>query len=103
MTYDVPSQWPGGFGANVTITNTSSAPVNGWTLGWSFGAGQQVTQLWSGSHTQSGGAVTVTNLSYNSTIAANGGSVGFGFNGSWSGSNPEPTAFTLNGTSCSVS
>jgi hypothetical protein len=28
--------------------------------------------------------------------------VSFGFNGTWTGANPEPTAFTLNGTACTV-
>jgi len=36
--------------------------------------------------------VTATNLSYNATVPP-GGSTAFGFNGSWSGTNPPPTAF----------
>jgi hypothetical protein len=43
VTYSVSSQWPGGFGANVSLTNLGD-PVTSWTLTWSFGAGQQVTQ-----------------------------------------------------------
>ncbi|MDP9417143.1 MAG: cellulose-binding domain-containing protein [Actinomycetota bacterium] len=45
----------------------------------------------------------MTNASWNGTLAANGGSAEVGFNGSWSGSNPKPTAFTLNGAACAVS
>jgi non-reducing end alpha-L-arabinofuranosidase len=96
--YTVTSQWPGGFGASVAITNLGD-PVSGWQLGWSFGAGQAITQLWNGSYTQSGAQVTVTNASYNGAIGT-GGSASFGFNGSWTGSNPVPTTFTLNGTTC---
>ena len=33
VTYAVSSQWPGGFGANVTVTNLGD-PVTGWTLSW---------------------------------------------------------------------
>ncbi|MBA2393248.1 MAG: cellulose binding domain-containing protein, partial [Ktedonobacteraceae bacterium] len=40
---------------------------------------------------------TVTNASYNGTIAP-GQSVSVGFNGTWSGSNPVPTSFTINGS-----
>ncbi|MEV0569777.1 non-reducing end alpha-L-arabinofuranosidase family hydrolase, partial [Dactylosporangium sp. NPDC050588] len=98
VDYTVPSSWPGGFSANVTITNYGDA-VNGWSLAWSFGAGQTVTQLWSGAVTQSGAQVTVTNAGYNGSIPT-GGTVNFGFNGSWNGSNPIPTAFSLNGTPC---
>ena len=39
VAYSVASQWPGGFTGNVTVTNLGD-PVSGWTLRWSFGAGQ---------------------------------------------------------------
>ena len=42
VDYAVSSQWQGGFGANVSITNLGD-PLTGWTLTWSFGAGQTVT------------------------------------------------------------
>nr|WP_225849414.1 family 43 glycosylhydrolase [Streptomyces sp. HPF1205] len=99
VTYTVSSQWGGGFGANVAVTNLGD-PVSSWKLTWSFGAGQTVTQLWNGSYTQSGSGVTVTNASYNGAIATNG-SATFGFNGTWNNSsNPVPTDFALNGTTC---
>jgi cellulase/cellobiase CelA1 len=101
--YAINSQWQGGFGAALTITNTGTTTINGWTLQFTFANGQTITQLWNGSYTQSGGNVSITNLSYNGTIAA-GQSVSSepGFNGAWSGTNSAPTAFTLNGVACSV-
>ena len=98
VSYAVSSQWQGGFGANVTITNLGDA-VTSWRLTWSFGAGQTITQLWNGSVTQSGAQVTVTNATYNGTIPT-GGNAAFGFNGAWNGANPVPTDFALNGTAC---
>ncbi|WFE26027.1 non-reducing end alpha-L-arabinofuranosidase family hydrolase [Solwaraspora sp. WMMD791] len=98
VNYAISSQWPGGFGANVTITNLGD-PVTSWTLTWSFGAGQTVTQAWNTTLTQSGSAVTARNVSYNGSIATNG-TAAFGFNGSWNGSNPVPTSFALNGVTC---
>ena len=98
VSYAVSSQWQGGFGAQVTITNLGDA-VTSWRLTWSFGAGQTVTQLWNGSVAQSGAQVTVTNASYNGTIAS-GANTAFGFNGAWNGANPVPTDFALNGTAC---
>ncbi|NUO57807.1 MAG: cellulose-binding protein [Hamadaea sp.] len=98
VAYAVSSQWPGGFGANVTVTNLGD-PVTSWTLTWSYSAGQTVTQYWNTTLTQSGAAVTAKNVSYNGSIATNG-TASFGFNGSWSGSNPAPTAFALNGVAC---
>ncbi|MBE3015025.1 cellulose binding domain-containing protein [Microbispora sp. NEAU-D428] len=98
VSYEITNQWQGGFGANVTIENLGD-PVNGWRLTWAFGAGQQITQLWSGTVSQSGANVTVTDAGYNAAIGS-GGSTAFGFNGSWNGSNPIPTSFSLNGTVC---
>ncbi|HEY6922472.1 MAG TPA: endo-1,4-beta-xylanase [Steroidobacteraceae bacterium] len=100
VTYAITNQWNTGFTAGVTITNTSSAAISGWTLAWSFANGQTVTQLWNGSETQSGANVTVTNLNYNANIPAGGSYNGVGFQGTWSGTNSLPTAFTLNGTAC---
>ena len=98
VTYQVSAQWPGGFGANVTIKNLGDA-ITSWTLVWSFGAGQTVTQAWSTTLTQSGSTVTAKNAGYNGSIATNG-TASFGFNGSWNGSNPVPSSFSLNGVAC---
>src|SRR5690242_14434219 len=98
VNYAVSSQWQGGFGASVAVTNLGD-PLSSWTLTWTYGAGQTVTQAWNATVTQSGSAVTAANVSYNVSIPTNG-TVSFGFNGSWTGSNPVPSAFTLNGVSC---
>jgi endoglucanase len=98
--YVIDAQWPGGFGAAITITNTGTKPINNWTLTWTFANGQTVSQLWSGNVVQNGSQVTATNLSYNSSIAAAGTTV-LGFNGTWNNTtNAVPTSFTLNGTPC---
>jgi hypothetical protein len=98
VNYAVSSQWQGGFNADVSITNLGD-PLSGWTLTWSFGAGQAVTQAWNTTLTQSGSAVTAKNVGYNGAVATNG-TVAFGFNGSWTGSNPVPASFALNGVTC---
>ncbi|GCF10710.1 endo-1,4-beta-xylanase [Dictyobacter arantiisoli] len=101
--YVVSNQWNSGFGASISITNTSSTAINGWSLKFNFPNGQTITQLWNGTVTQSGSSVTITNTSYNGSIPA-GGTLNSspGFNGSWSGTNSSPTAFTLNGATCTV-
>jgi lysophospholipase L1-like esterase len=98
VTYTVTSQWTGGFGASVDLRNLGD-PLTSWTLTWSFGAGQQITQAWNSTATQSGSAVTARNAAWNGNLPTNG-SASFGFNGSWNGSNPVPASFTLNGTTC---
>jgi rhamnogalacturonan endolyase len=99
VSYAISSQWQGGFGADVTITNLGD-PITGWTLTWTYSAGQVVGQFWNATVTQSGTQVSATNVSYNGAVATNG-TAAFGFNASWNNSsNPVPTAFTLNGTAC---
>ncbi|MET9377129.1 cellulose binding domain-containing protein [Streptomyces sp. NPDC002992] len=101
-TYKVTNQWSGGFQADVTLTNTGTAAWNGWSLAWTFPDGQRVTQMWNATHTRSGTADTASSLGWNAAVRP-GGSVSFGFTGSWSGTNGVPTAFTQGGASCSVS
>jgi len=98
VAYTVPAQWPGGFTGNMEVTNLGD-PVTGWSLVWTFPSGQLVTQAWNATVTASGSQVSATNTSYNASIATNG-TVSFGFNGSWSGSNPAPASFALNGVTC---
>jgi non-reducing end alpha-L-arabinofuranosidase len=98
VDYQITNQWGGGFGANVSVTNLGD-PVDGWRVGWTFAAGQGIAQIWNATATASGSSVTATNVSYNATIAS-GATTQFGFNGTWTGSNPVPEAFTLNGVTC---
>ncbi|WP_206784909.1 family 43 glycosylhydrolase [Amycolatopsis sp. MtRt-6] len=98
VTYTKTSEWQGGFGASVSVTNLGDA-VSGWTLGWSFAAGQQVGQHWNAAITQAGTQVNATNVAHNATIPT-GGKAEFGFNGSFTSANPVPASFRLNGTLC---
>jgi cellulose 1,4-beta-cellobiosidase len=102
VDYGISPQNSSAFGAAITIKNGSTA-VTSWTLTWSFANGQTVSQLWNGVESQSGANVTVKNESYNGGIAAGGTLSGIGFNGTWNGTtNAVPTAFSLNGTACTV-
>ncbi|MEV0786815.1 cellulase family glycosylhydrolase [Streptomyces sp. NPDC050423] len=99
--YHVVGEWPDGFQAEITIRNTGTTAIDGWTLGFSFANGQTVTNMWGGTPTQTGGSVSVAPASYTSTIAADG-SVTVGFTGSQNGTNTAPTAFTLSGATCTA-
>ncbi|GIF22860.1 pectin methylesterase-like acyl-CoA thioesterase [Actinoplanes tereljensis] len=98
VTYQVSSQWTGGFTAAIAIRNLGD-PINGWKLGWTFAAGQTITQSWGFTASPASGAVVATNADYTAAIGT-GSSVDVGFNGTWTSTNPVPTAFTLNGTAC---
>jgi Cellulose binding domain/Glycosyl hydrolase family 12 len=97
--YSLVNSWSGGFQGQVTVSNTGASPISGWTLRWSFPGDQKLNDLWNGSYTQSGEQVTVTNASYDGTIAP-GGSVTVGFTGTYTSSDASPAAFTLNGGAC---
>jgi beta-glucosidase len=100
VTYTA-NDWGGGFSAAVTVRNTGSAALNGWTLAFTFPGNQKVTQGWSAAWSQSGAAVTARNESWNPSLPA-GGTVSLGFNATYSGANPRPTSFTLNGATCTT-
>ena len=100
VDYSVTTQWNVGFGTAITIKNTGSTPINGWSLTWTWAGNQQITQAWNSNYTQSGANATLTNASWNPTIAAGATLSGMGFNASYSGSNPPPAAFYVNGTRC---
>ncbi|MEV2242754.1 cellulose binding domain-containing protein, partial [Micromonospora sp. NPDC049891] len=70
VTYSVSSQWPGGFTGNVNLTNLGD-PLTSWTLTWSFSGGQQVTQAWGATVSQSGSQVTARNASWNGNLGTN--------------------------------
>src|ERR1039458_7057114 len=103
IVYAITPQNTSAFGATVNIENTGTTAITSWSLTWAFANGQTVSSLWNGIETQSGANVTVTNESYNGSIAAGATYVGVGFNGTWNGTtNAIPTAFSLSGTACSV-
>src|SRR6185369_8690032 len=54
VTY-APNTWNDGFTANVTVANTGSTAVNGWTLGFTLPSGQAITSSWNATLTGSSG------------------------------------------------
>jgi len=91
--YAVSTQWSGGFQAQVTVTNTGTAPISGWKVSWTFANGQTVSQFWNTTLTQSGSGVTATNVSYNGALGA-GASTQFGFLGNSNVTTNTPTSIT---------
>jgi len=95
--------WNTGYTANMTITNNGAA-INGWSLVFTLPAGQTIVQNgWNANYTPKSGQVTATDLGYNASIPAGGSISSVGFQVSHTGNSSKPTAFTLNGRSCTVS
>ncbi|WP_322899716.1 cellulose binding domain-containing protein [Actinacidiphila rubida] len=76
--YSVTNAWSSGFQGEVEVMNHGTTPTGHWTVTWTPGDGTKISQLWNGNLTTSGSAVTVTNASYNGTIAPDGNTT-FGF------------------------
>ncbi|PGH45842.1 Poly(3-hydroxybutyrate) depolymerase [Micromonospora sediminicola] len=77
-TYRSVNTWPGGFQGEVTVANTGTATLNGWTVRLNLAGGQAISSLWSGVNTGTTGTVAVRNAPYNGTLAPNA-STTFGF------------------------
>jgi Cellulose binding domain len=91
--------WNNGLTADITVTNTGSSAVNGWTVTFSLPSGQTITNGWNAAYSPTSGQVRATNVSYNASVAP-GASVSFGFQATHTGNGGPPTGFALNGSPC---
>jgi endoglucanase len=91
--YSVSSDWGTGFTAAITVTNNGTSAITGWTLTYSYTGNQALSQGWSGNWSQSGKTITVTNASYNGSLAA-GANTQLGANFSYTGTNTAPASVT---------
>ncbi|MEU9200803.1 PHB depolymerase family esterase [Streptomyces sp. NPDC048332] len=93
------SAWNTGLTATITLTNTGTTALTGWSLAFTLPAGQTITSGWGANYSPSAGAVTATGLTYNATLAP-GASAQIGFQASHSGDTGKPSAFTVGGAAC---
>jgi poly(3-hydroxybutyrate) depolymerase len=93
--------WNNGLTANITVTNSGSTAVNGWTLAFTLPTGQTITNGWNATYSPTSGRVTATNVSHNATLAP-GASASFGFQATHTGNSGPPTAYALNGSTCTT-
>ena len=98
---DTVNAWNTGLTSELTITNTGTAAIDGWSLVFTLPAGQTITSGWSATYSPTSGQVTARNVGYNPGIAP-GASVSIGFQATHTGNTGKPTSFTLNGAACTV-
>ncbi|BBH70803.1 hypothetical protein ACTI_74880 [Actinoplanes sp. OR16] len=91
--------WNTGLTNSVTIANTGTTAINGWSLVFTLATGQAITSGWSATYAPSSGTVTAKNVGYNGSIAP-GSSVSIGYQATHTGNAAAPTGFTLNGSTC---
>jgi hypothetical protein len=65
----ITSSWPNGYQLDVTVTNTGSSPLTGWSTSFSFPGGQRIGNAWNALMSQASRQVVAGNQSYNGTLA----------------------------------
>jgi len=94
VNYAVDNDWGTGAVITIKLTNNSTSTINNWTLTWDFPGTQIINNMWNAKYSQSGTTVTVTNGTWNGTIAPKSSSE-FGFSITYTGKNDKPTNFTI--------
>ncbi|MFG1699518.1 cellulose binding domain-containing protein [Nonomuraea sp. NPDC049309] len=76
----VQTQWSTGYVIQpLTITNTGTTTMNGWTVAVTLPAGHRLAGSWNGTATVSGQTVTIRNVAHNGTLAPGASIGGVGF------------------------
>jgi lysophospholipase L1-like esterase len=77
-TYRTVGSWGTGLQGEVTVRNSGSQALTGWTVAMTLGGGQTVGNMWGGTPSANGGTISVANASYNGSVPG-GASATFGF------------------------
>ena len=94
--YSEPSVWNTGFTASFNVTNSGTTAITGWTVTLTYAAGNPTLQPtgWNGAWSQTGNTVTITNLSYNGSLATGASATGIGANFNYSGTHSPASSVT---------
>jgi cellulase/cellobiase CelA1 len=95
--YLVGGRWKGGFNAELTVTNLSSQPVEGWTVRLEMPANVAVGSAWSADVKQVANTVTLRSQPWN-TYLAPGAAMRIGFEAK--GDAAAPQSCTVNDAPC---
>jgi hypothetical protein len=78
LTSSVSNSWPGGAQLQLTVTNSGTTLLTGWTAGFTLAdSSETITSSWNATVSQSGQQVSAVNASYDGSVAA-GASTTFG-------------------------
>ncbi|WP_155352038.1 cellulose binding domain-containing protein [Acrocarpospora pleiomorpha] len=92
----VQTQWSSGYVIQpLTITNTSTSTITGWTATFTLPAGHTLTGSWNGTVTISGQTVTIRNIAHNGTLTPGTSTTSVGFQASRpNGNTALPSGYT---------
>lgn len=96
-TFTSAGDWGTGHQVNVKVTNSGSAPVNGWTLEFDLPAGDTISSSWDADVTRAGNHYTAKAKSWAGPLAP-GASFTWGYVAT--GPFKAPTACSINGVAC---
>jgi alpha-L-arabinofuranosidase len=89
------NDWGSGFTGSLTITNTGTTPISGWTLSFDFAV--SISSIWNATLvSQNGSHYVIQDVGYDSTIQP-GQSVTIGFNAAPGHPSAGPSNYVLNG------
>ncbi|TBR41558.1 PKD domain-containing protein [Marinomonas agarivorans] len=98
-TYQVDSEWPTGFTANITITNTGNTAINGWDVSWQYNDGSTVSSAWNATFSGTN-PYSASSLNWNGNIAPQA-SVSFGLQGAKANAGVPAAVVAVTGDVCS--
>jgi cellulase/cellobiase CelA1 len=92
--------WGTGMTVDLTITNTGTTPINGWTLEFPLPYGQSIVSDWNTTVSRSGDIITAASAGHNAAIPP-GATVTLGYLAGHTGNPAAPGRFALNESTCS--
>jgi Cellulose binding domain len=96
LTSSVTNSWSGGYQLQLTVSNTGTAPISGWTASFMFGdTAESIASSWNATVSQTGSQVSAANASFDGSIAA-GSQTTFGM--VVNGANSSLSALSCTGT-----
>ncbi len=101
VDFDTSNDWGSGQVPRITLRNTGSTPITGWSVSWTESNDFSLSNYWSATVAQSGRSVTATPASWNTTVPANG-SIEFGMQIGYSGAKPMPQGLAWAGRNCTI-
>lgn len=93
------SEYTGGFTAAITVLNTGSETIDGWTFKFPLDTSATVLEFWNAELLSARGVVTARDKKWNAVVAP-GGSIDIGFRAE--GTSGAPSGFSVNDLPCQV-
>ena len=101
MVFATSNDWGSGQVPSITLRNTGSSPIDGWTVTWTESNDVALSNSWSTTLTQSGRNFQAAPVGYNQVVPANG-RVSFGMPLGYSGATPLPLNLKWAGRNCTI-